>query len=148
MNQQSVTVSIDVLDDNERDGTQFVTINASAPSYEFGATTVSVTDVETVGVDVIPDTVVEGAGEIADAVRVFRTDVDGPLDFVSSEVGAVTTAMPILDNDVSLSRITVAPQISRVMDVNVTVSFVHEAIPDLDVYLFSPSGQESSCLLI
>ncbi|MEO2018765.1 MAG: proprotein convertase P-domain-containing protein [Fuerstiella sp.] len=140
VNQQSVTVSIDVLDDNERDGTQFVTINASAPSYEFGATTVSVTDVETVGVDVIPDTVVEGAGEIADAVRVFRTDVDGPLDFVSSEVGAVTTAMPILDNDVSLSRITVAPQISRVMDVNVTVSFVHEAIPDLDVYLFSPSG--------
>ncbi len=140
VNQQSVTVSIDVLDDFERDGTEFVTINASAPSYDFGTTTVSVLDAESVGVDVIPDSVVEGVGEIAAAVRVFRTDVDGPLTFVSSETGAVTTAVPLLDNDVTLSRITIAPQISRVTDVNVTLNFVHMAIPDLDVFLFSPSG--------
>lgn len=138
--QQSVTVDIEVIDDNVRDGDQLVTVTAESPEYVTGSTQVTVVDIENVGVEVLPDAVVEGSGILPNVVRVFRTDVDGPLDFMSTSHGAVTEPQPIIDNDVSISEIVIPQQVSRITDVNVTLSIQHTAIPDLDVFLISPDG--------
>ncbi|MEZ6128243.1 MAG: proprotein convertase P-domain-containing protein [Planctomycetaceae bacterium] len=138
--QQSVVIDVTIVDDNERDGDQTVHITAASQEYVSTSTTVVVTDVENVGVEVLPDDVTEGDGTLPDQVRVFRTDVDGPLDFAATLTAAVTTPQPIIDNDVSISEIIVPSQVSRVTDVNVTLTIQHSAIPDLDVFLISPGG--------
>lgn len=138
--EQKVTVQIPVVDDDERDGPQTVTVTGSSSDYVTGVEVVTVNDYETVGVSVIPDAVPEDSGILEGQVIVSRSDVDGPLDFVSSLNIAQTTATPIIDNDVTISQIVVPTQISLITDVNVTLTIQHEAIPDLDVFLISPIG--------
>ena len=140
VDQQSITFDVTVVDDNERDGDQVVTVTADSPEYVSDSTVVIVTDVENVGVEVLPDEVVEGAGILPGVVRVFRTDIGGPLDFISKASAANTTSQPIIDNAVTISPINIPNQVARVTDVNVTLSIQHAAIPDLDVFLISPSG--------
>jgi len=138
--QQSVTIDVIIVEDNLRDGDQDVMLTATAVDYLPGALAVTVRDVETATVEVIPDSVAEDAGLLAQQIRVSRSDVDGPLDFQSSQSQQVTMATPILDNDVTISRVTVPPEVSMITDINVTLSIQHQAIPDLDVYLNSPAG--------
>ena len=138
--QQSITFDIDVVDDNERDGDQQVTVIADSPEYVAGSNLVTVTDVENVAVDILPAEVSEGSGVIPGIVRVYRTDVDGPYNFASTITQANTTAVPIADNAVTISQIVLEDQISRITDVNITLSIEHDAIPDLDVFLLSPQG--------
>ena len=142
--QQSITIDVIVVDDNERDGDQTVSLTASSTDYLSDALTVTVNDVETVTVEVIPDSVAENAGTLPQQVRVSRSDIDGPLDFESRQTQRVTTATPILDNDVTLSRITIPREVSQITDLNVTLNIQHQAIPDLDVYLVSPLGTRIS----
>ncbi|MCA9082913.1 MAG: proprotein convertase P-domain-containing protein [Planctomycetaceae bacterium] len=138
--QQSVTFSAEVIDDNLRDGDQLVTIDVSAPEYISGSVDAVVSDYEAISVEVIPDSVPENQGTVVDGVRISRTDIDGPLDFVSSSSGTFAGPQPILDNNVTSTHIQIGDQVSRITDVNVTLSITHTAIPDLDVYLISPSG--------
>lgn len=84
--------------------------------------------------------VAEIEGVLPGKVRVFRTDVNGPFTVPASTGGSVGTPLPIDDNAVTLSQITIEPQVSRVTDINVNLSLQHEFLPDLDVTLVSPSG--------
>ncbi len=138
--QQSITFDITVVDDNLRDGDQLVTVIADSPEYVSGSDIVVVTDVENVGVDVLPLEVDEGSGVNLGAVRVFRTDVDGPYTFASTINRAQTNSRPIADNATTISQIVLEDQVSRITDVNITLSIEHDAIPDLDVFLISPQG--------
>jgi len=138
--QKSITIQIPVIDDHERDGSQSVTITADSREYVSDFEIVVVNDVENVGIDVIPDTVSETAGLQQGVVRVFRTDVDGPLDFATTVTKNSSGPTAIADNAVSISQIVYEDQISRVTDVNVALTIEHDAIPDLDVFLVSPTG--------
>ncbi|MEQ9411932.1 MAG: proprotein convertase P-domain-containing protein [Fuerstiella sp.] len=247
--QTSATINLDVIDDNELDGPQTVTIAGSAPNYVPDATQVTVLDAETIGVEIRRNTMITvsdpsllvdgdrlrvtvngrstvfevedtsvgngiapssqhqisinlsagpdagtvaaaiasaittaglgitataGAGEvtlsgapffptvtkalfnagalsvekpmaettglISNGVRVFRTDVNGPFTVPASTSGSVVVPVPVKDRDVTLSRINVVDQVSRVTDVNVTLTLQHGFIPDLDVTLVSPQG--------
>ena len=138
--QQSITINAIVVDDNLRDGDQTVTLSASAVEYVPSVLTTTVVDVETVNVEILPDEVAENAGSLNQQVRVSRSDVEGPLDFASAQTQQMTTVTPLLDNDVTLSRITVPSEVSIITDINVTLNIEHQSIPDLDVYLNSPSG--------
>ncbi len=138
--EMEITIDVTIVDDNERDGDQVVELTATANEYVPDGQTIIVTDVENVGVEVIPDDVPEGSGTIPGIVRIFRTDVDGPLDAVATITGESTTAVPIADNAITISQITMEDQISQITDVNVTLNIEHDAIPDLDVFLVSPEG--------
>ena len=138
--QQSVTVPIDAVDDNILDGTQVVTVTASAVGYVDTTDTINVLDVETVGVDIIAAQISEAAGNGATQARVFRTNVDGPFPFTSRQMNSNTTSQTILDFDKTTSLITVPAQTSRLSDVNVTLNLKHGWLPDLDIYLISPAG--------
>lgn len=138
--QQSITFDIAVVDDNLRDGDQVVTVIADSPEYVAGSDVVTVTDVENVGVDVLPLEVAEGSGVNAGAVRVYRTDVDGPYTFASTINRSQTNSKPIADKATTISQIVLEDQVSRITDVNITLSIEHDAIPDLDVFLISPQG--------
>ena len=142
--QQSVTIDAIVVDDDLRDGDQVVMLTATAVNYLPDALAVTVREAEAVTVEVIPDSVAENAGSLAQQVRVSRSDVDGPLDFQSSQSRQMTTVTPILDNDVTLSQITIPSEISKIADINVSLNIQHQAIPDLDVYLNSPMGTRIS----
>lgn len=138
--QASVSVPIDVIDDNILDGAQLVTITGTADNYVSDATIVTVTDAEQVGVEIMPSEVAETDGLLPNQIRIFRSDVDGPFTVPESTFGQVTTPVPITDRDVTLSHITLVDQISRVTDVDVSITLQHGFIPDLDVALVSPSG--------
>lgn len=56
--QSSVTVDLDVVDDNVLDGPQSVTVSSGAPNYVTGSTIVTVEDAESVGVEVRRDSVI------------------------------------------------------------------------------------------
>ncbi|MEO2017057.1 MAG: proprotein convertase P-domain-containing protein, partial [Fuerstiella sp.] len=159
-----VQVTIDVVDDNEFDGPQLVTLNGISNHYVSIDTVVTVEDFETVGVligtfltDQDGNFILDAAGRkqfvevpsfnetdgpvIANAVKVFRTDTDGPFNVPDVSLGQVTDPTEILDNDVILSEpIVIEKQVSRITDVNVTLSLEHSWVPDLDVFLRSPSG--------
>ena len=112
--QQSVTVPLDAVDDNILDGTQTVTITASALGYvDVPSDTIDVLDAETVGVDIVANQISEAAGNGATQVRVFRTNVDGPFPYVSKQAASNTTSQTILDFDKMTSQITVPTQTSR-----------------------------------
>lgn len=138
--QQSVTVLIDAVDDNILDGTQVVTITASAIGYVDTTDTINVLDVETVGVDIIANQISEAAGVKASPVRVFRTNIDGPFPYTSKHGFSNTNSQTILDFDKTTSQISVPAQTSRLSDVNVTLNLKHGWLADLDIYLISPSG--------
>lgn len=139
--QQSVTVPLDAVDDNILDGTQTVTITATALGYtDVPFDTIDVLDAETVGVDIIATEISEAAGNGATQARVFRTDVDGPFAYKSKQSGSNTTSQTILDFDKITSKIVVPSQTSRLTDVNVTLSLKHSWLADLDIYLVSPAG--------
>ena len=138
--QPSVTIPIDVIDDNLRDGTQSVDLAGQTDNYVTIVNTVAVLDAETVGVDIIPATVYETDGTITNGIRVFRTDVDGPFEVPDFSTASTTQSIGIDDNDVTLSQLQIRDQQSIITDVNVTLSLTHSFIPDLDIYLVSPSG--------
>lgn len=147
--QQSVTIQVPVIDDAIRDGSQPVFIDGTSPEYSQGVLLdsegvrlpdVVVTDVEQIGVEIVPTEVLETDGQVADAVTIFRTDVEGPLDFVSTTSYANTISVPIVDRDVTISRITVTDQVAFLQDVNIELSLRHDSIPDLDVFLIGPDG--------
>ncbi|MDA1232904.1 MAG: proprotein convertase P-domain-containing protein, partial [Planctomycetota bacterium] len=138
--QQSVTVFIDAIDDNILDGTQVVTVTASAAGYVDTTATISVLDVETIGVDIIATEISEAAGNAATQVRVFRTNIDGPFPFPSRQSASNTTPQTILDLDRITSQIAVPSQTSRLTDVKVTLNLKHTWLADLDIFLISPQG--------
>jgi len=133
-------VWFDAIDDNILDGTQIVTITASAIGYVATTDTINVLDVETIGVDIIANQISEAAGNGATQVRVFRSNVDGPFPYTSKQAASNTTSQTILDFDKTTSRITIPAQTSRLSDVNVTLSLTHGWLADLDIYLISPAG--------
>lgn len=139
--QNSVTVPLGAVDDNILDGTQTVTITASALGYiDVPSDSIDVTDAETIGVDIIANQISEAAGINATQARVFRTNVDGPFPYISRQVASNTTSQTILDYDKTTSLITIPSQTSRLSDVNVTLSLKHSWLADLDIYLISPAG--------
>jgi subtilisin family serine protease/subtilisin-like proprotein convertase family protein len=139
--QQSVTVPFDAVDDRILDGTQTVTITASAVGYiDRPSGTVNVLDVETIGVDILATQIAEDAGNGATQARVYRTNVDGPFPYSSKQTATNSTAQTILDFDKINSYITIPAQTSRLTDVNVTLNLKHTWLADLDIYLISPSG--------
>jgi hypothetical protein len=140
--QQSVTVSLDAVDDNITDGTQTVTFTASAIGYaSVASASIGVLDAESVGVNIVAGSISEAAGSGATQAQIFRTDIDGPFSYVGPrQVFANNAAQTILDSDKINSYITVPTQTSRLTDVNVTLSLTHSFLADLDVYLVSPRG--------
>jgi len=140
--QQSVTVSLDAVDDYINDGTQTVTFTASAIGYASAVSaSIDVLDAESVGVDIVAGSISEAAGSGATQARIFRTDIDGPFSYVGPrQVFANNTAQTILDNDKINSYINVPTQTSRLTDVNVTLTLTHSFLADLDIYLVSPRG--------
>jgi len=138
--QQSGTVLFDAIDDNILDGTQVVTITASAVGYVDTTDTINVLDVETMGIDIIADQISEAAGAGATQVRVFRTNVDGPFPYTSKHVVSNNISQTILDYDKTNSQIAIPDQTSRISDVNVTLNLQHGWLADLDIYLISPAG--------
>ncbi|MCA9047579.1 MAG: proprotein convertase P-domain-containing protein, partial [Planctomycetaceae bacterium] len=138
--QQSITIPVTIIDDNIRDGDQTVTLTATATEYVPASTDVIVSDYEVAGVDVVPATVAENAGVLADGVHVFRSDVDGPYTHNDRITRTFAGPLAIVDNDVTAAQIIIPHQVSQITDVNVTLNIQHAALPDLDVYLISPSG--------
>ncbi|MBL8810721.1 MAG: S8 family serine peptidase, partial [Planctomycetaceae bacterium] len=138
--QQTVVIPFDAVDDNFRDGQQTVTITGSAAGYEDGVETVNVADFEGVVVDIVETAVSENAGPKSSLINVYRTDIEGPYNYVTTQDFKNTGTTYIPDRGTIVSAITVPSQISWLLDVDVTVSFQHTWIPDLDVYLISPSG--------
>ncbi len=137
---QTAVIPFDAVDDNLRDGVQVVNITGSAPLYVSDTETITVLDYELVQVDVLNDLVSEAAGENATTVRVSRTDIDGPFDYKVVQNYSNPQVYQLRDLSTNWSSITVPTQISRIADINVTVNFQHDWIPDLDVYLVSPAG--------
>ncbi|MFN9970986.1 MAG: hypothetical protein ACK58T_13955, partial [Phycisphaerae bacterium] len=76
--QQSVTFPIDAIDDSLLDGTQTVTISASASGYQSGAESLDVLDFEGLSLTVQQNPVAENAGVISGAVTITRSSVSGP----------------------------------------------------------------------
>lgn len=138
--QQSITIQVPVIDDAARDGSQDVVVDAASPEYFPGAVTVTVTDAEQIGVTIAPTEVLETDVVVPDSVTIYRTDVEGPLDFVSTNNYANSGSVPIVDNDVTISQIAVVDQVAFLQDVDVKLSLRHDAIPDLDVFLIGPDG--------
>ncbi|MEP3482382.1 MAG: proprotein convertase P-domain-containing protein [Fuerstiella sp.] len=147
--QQSVTIQVPVIDDAARDGDQAVFVDGTSPEYSQGVLLdgdgvrlpdVIVRDAEQIGVEIAPTEVEETAVVVPDSVTVFRTDVEGPLEFISTNTYSNSTSVPIVDRDVTISRITVTDQVSFLQDVNVNLSLQHDSIPDLDVFLIGPDG--------
>jgi subtilisin-like proprotein convertase family protein len=140
--QRSVTILADVVDDNVLDGTQTSTITASALGYiGTQSRTVTVLDHESVLVNIVAGSISEAAGSGATQAHVFRTDIDGPFNYVGPrQVFANNTSQTILDNDKINSYITVPTQTSRLTDVNVSLTLNHSFLADLDIYLVSPRG--------
>lgn len=147
--QQTVVIPFDAIDDSERDGVQIVSITAdidsptvfNPPLYVPGAETITVLDREQILVSVAADAVSESAGPNASVVTVSRSDIDGPFDYVTEQTFSNPAAYQLLDRATTWSPITVSSQISRIVDLNVTVNFRHDWIGDLDVFLISPSGR-------
>ena len=139
--QQSIVFPLTAIDDNFLDGTQTVTVTASATGYLGSSSdTISVTDAEKIGVNILATQISEAAGPVATQARVYRTDVDGPFTHISRQVYSNNTPKTILDNDTTTSLITVPSQTSRLQDVNVTLNLTHSFLSDLDIYLVSPNG--------
>ena len=74
--QASATFSIDALDDALADGTQSVTIFATASGFSTGSATIQVTDHEILTVSVAPASVAENAGIGATTGTVTRSNTD------------------------------------------------------------------------
>ena len=127
--QKSVTIPLTVIDDNFRDGDQIVTVTATATDYVTGSRSVVVSDVEEIRVDVIETSVREDAGAGASQIRVYRTDVDGPLDHISSQTYSNNQPVQILDTNIVTSEITVPAQTSLVADLDISLSITHGWIP-------------------
>lgn len=152
--QQSVSVPVDVLADDLRDGTQIVTVTAIAPEYQSVSGTISVTDVETIDVQIAADQIRETDGPNATTVTVSRSDTGGPFRFVTTQEksqadynAAVdgplvnpTGPVAIKDFDVTISQIRIPDQTSRIRDVDLQLSLEHSWMQDLDVFLYSPQG--------
>ncbi len=139
--QQSVTVPIDAVDDNILDGLQTVIVTATATGYVgSGSDTIDVLDAELVAVDIIAPVISEAAGNNATSVRVYRTNVDGPFPYLSTQQFSNTDPSTILDFDKVRSYITIPSQTSRISDVNITLSLTHGWLADLDMFLVSPNG--------
>ncbi|MEI6539571.1 MAG: proprotein convertase P-domain-containing protein, partial [Planctomycetota bacterium] len=138
--ERSATAVLDAVDDFLLDGTQAVTITAAATGYVSAAATVDVLDYENIGIDIIADEISEADGAQATQARVFRTDTDGPFSYISQQTAANLTPKTILDFDKIRSQITVPSQISRLTDINITLSLKHTWLGDLDIFLISPSG--------
>jgi subtilisin-like proprotein convertase family protein len=140
--QRSVTILAEVVDDKVLDGTQVSTITASAVGYTGTQTrTVTVLDLESVGVNILAGSISEAAGVRATQAEIFRTDTDGPFSYVGPRQYLYNnTSQTILDNDKTNSYITVPTQTSRVTDLNVVLSLTHSFLADLDIYLVSPNG--------
>lgn len=138
--QQSVDVPFDAIDDFIRDGLQIVTVTASSPGYVGDSETIYVEDSEGIEVEILTDTFPENAGPGASVVRVRRTDIDGPFDYLTTQNFSNPTTTQLLDHSTTRSPIVVPTQVSRVTDINVTVNFRHDWLGDLDVYLVSPQG--------
>ncbi len=138
--QSFINVPLDAVDDFIRDGGQLVQLTVSAQGYFGSGLSVVVLDAEGIKVDVIANSISEAAGKAATKVRVSRTDVGGPFDFISTQQFNNNTVLDIPDNGKTYSPIVVAPQASLLTDLNVTVNFQHQWLGDLDVYLISPKG--------
>lgn len=135
------SVGATAVDDAILDGTQVAIVSASHASYVGTSTVaVSVTESETLGVDILDSSIYESDGADATTARVYRTNVDGPFSYTVRQKFKNNTSKSILDFDKTTSRITVPGQASRVTDVNVTLSLTHSFLGDLDIYLVSPSG--------
>lgn len=140
--QKSVTFPLSAVDDNIFDGSQTVTLTASAIGYSgIASDTIDVLDAESVGVNIIAGSISEAAGSGATQAQVFRTDIDGPFTYTGPrQVFSNSTAQTILDNDKINSYINVPTQTSRITDLNVSLSLTHSFLADLDIYLVSPRG--------
>ncbi|MCA9013164.1 MAG: M36 family metallopeptidase, partial [Planctomycetaceae bacterium] len=138
----SVTFSVDAVDDNVRDGLQTVTISAVAFRYQSNSATIDVEDSEIIHVDVVADKISEAAGPAATQVKVSRSDTAGPFDYVTTQTFTNPDIFGIPDNGTLYSQIIVPAQASRITDLNVTVNFKHEWLGDLDVFLISPNGTQ------
>jgi len=89
-NQASVTFDIDAVDDDLLDGTQSLTITASAAGYVSGSDTLDVTDHETLTVAIAAASIAENAGSAATTATVTRSNTDNS--------GALTVTLTNGDN--------------------------------------------------
>jgi len=118
-----------------------VTFTASSGTLSATATRlIGLSIEEVINVDVIATSISEAAGPAATMVRVSRTDTDGPFSLPLTQSLSNAAIYEIPDAATIYSPIVVPGQASRINDLDVTVSFQHDFLADLDVYLISPSG--------
>ena len=137
---QSITISLDAVDDNVRDGLQLVTLTAAAVGYQSGSATIVVEDTEGILIDVTANRISEAGGNAATQVKVSRTDTEGPFAYVAKQNFSNAGVYDIPDGGIILSPIVVPSQTSRLTDVDVEVNFQHAWLGDLDIFLVSPNG--------
>ncbi|HND52402.1 MAG TPA: Calx-beta domain-containing protein, partial [Pirellulaceae bacterium] len=73
-NQSSATFTVTIVDDNEFDGTQTVTLTATATSYVGGSASLDVTDFEQLTIAVSPSSMSENGGTTTGTVTRNNTD--------------------------------------------------------------------------
>ena len=138
--QSFIDIPLDAVDDFIRDGAQQVILSVSSQGYFGSSQTVVVLDAEGVQVDVIADSISEAAGAGATQVKVSRSDVDGPYDYLSTQEFSNSSVYDVTDTGTIYAPIVIPKQVSRISDLDVTVNFQHQWLGDLDVFLISPSG--------
>jgi subtilisin-like proprotein convertase family protein len=137
---QSVAFPLDAVDDNISDGLQIATLTTMAAGYQPSSATIGVEDTEGILIDVIATMISEAAGTGATMVKISRTDSDGPFSVPMTQSYENSATYEIPDKSTIYSPISVPNQALRITDLVVTVSFQHQWLSDLDVYLISPSG--------
>lgn len=155
--EQSVTVAVDVLPDRELDGTIPVILSGTADHYISESPTVLVHDSEQIGIEagvaIDPLTnlpfIFENDLPYPSAIRVFRTDLDGPFTVASSTVAVASNQSPvarpvfskaIADNAVTTSTLEIPSQRTGISDLKVKVNIEHESLADLSIVLISPNN--------
>ncbi len=109
-NQDSVTVNIDAVDDTQADGTQVVTISASAAGFIGGDANVNVTDHGDLSIVLAAGSVFENAGANATTATLTRSDGDDlsaalqvTLDSSDSSEAAIPSTVTIAANQISVT---------------------------------------------
>jgi hypothetical protein len=93
-NQSSATFAITAVDDTLLDGTQTVTITASAAGYVSGTKTLDVTDYETLAVTINPASISENGGSATGTVTRGNTDAGQALTVSLASSDTTEAAVP------------------------------------------------------
>lgn len=136
----TATFDLDILDDNFLDGTQSVSISASALGHAAAESILDVLDYEPLTVTVNPTSISENGGIRASVGTVTRSDIDGPFLPLPSSVGSTEVPRSLPDQSTVTSRLFFNGFGGLIGDVNVSFNITHTFVGDLELTLVSPQG--------